>query len=323
MTHASYDLRHLTEQLTTAFPQIAALYLFGSRRYRTGSLRSDVDILVELADAAHVRPNDLRNFVGDHCPALDLFIVDGGKATSCANESFVRADSLASLVSRLEAICFWTRLDGARAVDIDWQFKVPSAVAFVPTAMITEEPIPGHWPRSFRAFAKDIESAGLPVQPYIGSTVVELADFLIRTVQNLISTSDDLNPRGKGWKVLIKTEYDFQNLFFISIKPWLPSLGREELTIAYDGQTKTADFNLFSNKIIFEMKHITDTGTKAAVAKTLKGLGSFYRSHPNVEIIVFAVFVAKDVDLDEAKWESDFSFTQRAPQVLTRIFREP
>jgi hypothetical protein len=32
------DLRKLTGELTKAFPEIAALYLFGSRRYRTGSL---------------------------------------------------------------------------------------------------------------------------------------------------------------------------------------------------------------------------------------------------------------------------------------------
>jgi hypothetical protein len=32
-----YDLRKLTRALTEAFPRIEALYLFGSRRYRTGS----------------------------------------------------------------------------------------------------------------------------------------------------------------------------------------------------------------------------------------------------------------------------------------------
>jgi predicted nucleotidyltransferase len=54
----TYDLRELTGGLTKAFPEIEALYLFGSRRYRTGSLRSDVDILVELREASHIRPRN-------------------------------------------------------------------------------------------------------------------------------------------------------------------------------------------------------------------------------------------------------------------------
>ncbi len=39
MTDELYDLRKLTRALTEALPQIEALYLFGSRRYRTGSPR--------------------------------------------------------------------------------------------------------------------------------------------------------------------------------------------------------------------------------------------------------------------------------------------
>jgi predicted nucleotidyltransferase len=55
----TYDLRELTGEMAKAFPEIEALYLFGSRRYRTGSLRSDVDILVELREASHIRPQEL------------------------------------------------------------------------------------------------------------------------------------------------------------------------------------------------------------------------------------------------------------------------
>jgi predicted nucleotidyltransferase len=62
----AYDLRELTGKLTRAFPQIEALYLFGSRRYRTGSPRSDVDILVELANASHIRPQELRAFSAEY-----------------------------------------------------------------------------------------------------------------------------------------------------------------------------------------------------------------------------------------------------------------
>lgn len=49
MAEESYNLRNLADHLAAAFPQVEALYLFGSRRYHTGSPRSDVDVLVELA----------------------------------------------------------------------------------------------------------------------------------------------------------------------------------------------------------------------------------------------------------------------------------
>lgn len=323
MTGTTYDLRELAETLCATFTQIQALYLFGSRRYRTGSPRSDVDILVELTEGTRVRPQELRAFSGEHCTALDLFVADGGKAISCANESFVQAESFGALVSRLEAILFWKKSEGPVVADIDWRFELPHAVGFVPTAMITEGPVSGIWPRSFRSHARDVEAAGLPIQPYIGSTIVEVANFLVLELQRAVTASADLNPKGKGLKVDLKTEYDFQNLFFLTVKPWLPGLAREELTIRYDGQDKVADFNLFSNQIVLELKHVRDSNTKAAVAKTLDGLSSFYASHPNIRVLIIAVLVANGVALDDSKWESDFSFTQRDPQVWTRIFRVP
>lgn len=112
----AYDLRELTDKLTKAFPQIAGLYLFGSRRYRTGSPRSDVDILVELQEASHLRPQELRAFSREYCRALDLFVAEGGKAVSCANESHVRATSFGELVTRLEAVRFWNWSEGLLAI---------------------------------------------------------------------------------------------------------------------------------------------------------------------------------------------------------------
>lgn len=241
---------------------------------------------------------------------------------SCANESCVQAESLPVLVARLEAVRFWTRADGALDADIDWEFRVPLAVDFPPSALITDEPISGRWLRSFRAHFKEVEAAGLSVQPYVGSTSAEAASFLVDVLRRLVAAGGDLSPRGRGWSIRIETEYDFQNMFYLAFKPWFPGLGREEVTIRYDGQDKTADFNLFGNQIIVEMKHIRDAGTKAAVGKTLSGLGTFYSQHPNVRVLVFAVLVGKDVDLDDAKWESDFSYCAHQPQVWVRIYRE-
>lgn len=324
MPEESYDLRELSSELTAAFPDIQALYLFGSRRYRTGSPRSDVDVLVELVPDAHIRPQELRAFCTAHCRALDLFVASGGRAVSCANESKVQAASFPILVAQLEAVCFWTRANGLlSAADIDWKFSVPFAIDFAPTLLITDEPVSSKWLRSLQAHLREVEAAGLPIKPYIGSTATDVADFLVGALRRLVAATGDLAPKGKGWRVRINTEYDFQNLFFLAFKPWLPGLGREELTIAYDGQNKSADFNLFANQVIVEMKHVHDPNTKASVVKTLSGLANFYDKHPNVRVLVFAVLVAKNVEIDAAKWESDFSYTERQPQVWTRIFREP
>ncbi len=78
---------------------------------------------------------------------------------------------------------------------------------------------------------------------------------------------------------------------------------------------------MFSNQLIWELKHVKDANTKGAVVKTLAGLGNFYKTHPNVRVAIFAILVEKDLDLDDAKWESDFSFRENQPEVWTRLFR--
>jgi REase_DpnII-MboI/Nucleotidyltransferase domain len=322
MDESTYRLKNLAVQLRDRFAPIDALYLFGSRRYRTGSPRSDIDVLVELKPNSHVRSAELRAFSSEHCPALDLFLAEGGKAVSCENESSVRAASFAELVTKLEAVCFWKRSEGiVETADIDWDVTVPIAVDFIPTALVTGVPVSGRWPRSFRSFAREIESLDLPVQPYLGATAAEIADFLITELRRAMKARSELTPKGKGIQAELRSEYDFQNLFYLTVKPWLPGLGREDVTIRFDGQEKKADFNLFSSQMIWEMKHVKDANTKASVVKTLAGLSEFYRQHPNVRVAIFAILVEENVDLDDLKWEADFSHQRNQTLVLTRIFR--
>ena len=264
---------------------------------------------------------ELRAFSSDHCRALDFFVAEGGKAVSCANESHVRADTFEELVTRLEAVCFWNKTAGLLEADIDWEIRLATGADFAPTSMTSLEPIAGGWSRSFQTHLKDVEAAGLPIRPYLGRNVHEIGELIVTALGNAVSQSKHLNPKGKGWEIVLKTEYDFQNLFFVTVKPWLPGLGREEIAIHYDGQEKRADFNLFGNQVIVELKHVTDAGTKAAVVKTLTGLQGFYATHANVRLLLFGILVDKDVELDALKWESDYSFTERTPQVWTRIFR--
>src|ERR1700733_11258245 len=100
MNQSAYKIEDLAIWAGARFEQIEALYLFGSRRYRTGSPRSDIDVLVELKTDSHIRLADLRAFTSEVCPALDLFLAEGGKAVSCQNESSVRAPTFGELVNK-------------------------------------------------------------------------------------------------------------------------------------------------------------------------------------------------------------------------------
>jgi hypothetical protein len=75
---------------------------------------------VELREGSHIRAQELRAFSAEHCRALDLFVAEGGKAVSCANESYGRAASLGELVKHLEGICFWNRSNGILPADVHW-----------------------------------------------------------------------------------------------------------------------------------------------------------------------------------------------------------
>lgn len=128
-----YDLGMLAEDLARTIPETSELYLFGSRARGTKSTRSDADILV-VADE-YIQPQRLREFSSENCKALDLFIVDGGKATSSQNESFIDAENFPALLTLLGAVRIWSRSEGRAAANIDWRFKVREDVDFIPTAL--------------------------------------------------------------------------------------------------------------------------------------------------------------------------------------------
>ncbi|WP_432695857.1 nucleotidyltransferase domain-containing protein [Marinobacterium sp. YM272] len=128
-----YDLAHLAEDLGKELPDITELYLFGSRARGTKSTRSDADVLVVSSN--YVQPKVLRDFSANNCDALDLFTVDGGKAISTQNESFIESADFSSLVEKLGAIKIWSRESGREAADIQWRFTVKEGVEFIPSVL--------------------------------------------------------------------------------------------------------------------------------------------------------------------------------------------
>jgi CheY-like chemotaxis protein len=119
--------------------------------------------------------------------------------------------------------------------------------------------------------------------------------------------------------LVITSEYDFQNLINIVLKPWLPSLEAENISIIYDGNTKYADFSIKGNSIIVEVKYIDTTGKKSEVLKTLAGLTSFYSNNANVKSILFVILFEKGVKLDIAKIESDFSKIHDSTPTVVKV----
>lgn len=129
----SIDLGNVADRLSKEFPQIRGMYLFGSRVFGTGSPRSDIDILLETDE--RIRPADLRQIACGELAALDLFLIQGGRATSIQNESYIEADSLSALVELLKAKKFWDRDSGRLSWDISWMQRVTANMQFVPTAL--------------------------------------------------------------------------------------------------------------------------------------------------------------------------------------------
>jgi hypothetical protein len=129
----TYDLGQLADELGNLYPQLEELYPFGSRRFRTKSHRSDIDILV--IKNTHIAPRELRKFAEEHCRALDFFLVQDGKATSCQNESYIEAESTPALIRKLDAVKFWARSAGRIQADIDWTFKLRPDVQYAVSAL--------------------------------------------------------------------------------------------------------------------------------------------------------------------------------------------
>lgn len=127
------DLGEIADLLTKQFTSISALYLFGSRVYGTGSTRSDIDVLVETT--SNIKPADMRRFIDENCKALDLFILDNGKAISVQNESYVEETNLQELLTSLKAQKFWQKNRGRIEIKANWKQKIRNDIDFIPSCL--------------------------------------------------------------------------------------------------------------------------------------------------------------------------------------------
>lgn len=100
------NLKDLIRPLTQ-MDNIKEIYIFGSRAYGTGSLRSDIDILVYAPEG--VTQYEITNIIKKE-KALDIFeTTNKTEARSFANDSRLRRDDL---IKTLDALLLWERKDG-------------------------------------------------------------------------------------------------------------------------------------------------------------------------------------------------------------------
>lgn len=95
-------LRPLIEEALARCVDIQSVYLFGSRSFDTGSVRSDIDLLLTTKGGASLGL-DFCLAMRELEPYLDLFHLDRGVAKSLLNESEIRADDDRSLIDSLQA----------------------------------------------------------------------------------------------------------------------------------------------------------------------------------------------------------------------------
>jgi predicted nucleotidyltransferase len=317
-----FDLEAAIKALCGEFPAISNVYIFGSRRYHTRSSRSDIDILLE--STGPIKKSSLRDFILNTRTALDLFVLEEGKAESVANESYITAGSNKELITKLNAELLYSKGGGSSEfLESHKQQAIDRRVVFKLTVLpsTSSEYYEVH---ALQKFFRVAQEHGLPARPYIGTSTEEASEFIIGVIRSMTQANKQVSGHGsaaKGWTVRLNSEYDFQSLFWITVKPWLPGLSREEVAITYDGKEKKSDFSLFASQLILEFKHIKDDGDARETAKTLAGLSDFYQKHTNVRVILFVILVDGGVSLDDAKWESDYSFSTHQPKVKTIVVR--
>ena len=104
-----FDLMQFCETAGVKFG-VDAIYLFGSRRFKTDSVRSDIDLFFVISK--HIRPSLIRTLIDDHCQALDIFLLLNGTATSVANESYICGEDNDDLLRKSNAVKLWSRKSG-------------------------------------------------------------------------------------------------------------------------------------------------------------------------------------------------------------------
>ena len=310
------SLEPVIDLLTKEIAAVVSIELFGSRAHRTGSIRSDVDIILHSKN----RPSPvLLRKIEDSFPYLDIFhSYDGVNATSLWNgSSLVATDE--GLSKMLNSKLLWTNETGF--VDENRGLLIQSVsvnVNFIMSATPTYKPKQN----LHRIFQEELDKTGVPdttLNPSWNIASERLLDIIELSINN---TTSQFNKRASNLTIdsyKIETEYDLQNIICATIKPWINDLEREPFIVSHAGAKKYADFSFSSGKFMIEAKHIKKTN-KNEVIKSLKGISNIYSKNTLIECVAFFITVEEDVDIDVQVLLNDIIVCRsHKPVIVARI----
>jgi predicted nucleotidyltransferase len=101
---AELDLSELLQLLAGALQEIEEIYIFGSRRFRSGSTRSDIDLLI--VGNGLPQPSVVAAVAREIDTYLDLFVQRESIAQSAVDESVIAAANPEALREDLDASCY-------------------------------------------------------------------------------------------------------------------------------------------------------------------------------------------------------------------------
>lgn len=315
-----WDLRKIIDRLVVLVPSVVSISLFGSRRYRTRSRRSDIDLLVHTTRL--VNSLDFRDTVHEEFAPVDMFKShDLLNAESIANGSIISIQRPhETLLSQLDAVTLWENGTFSGSFD-HWRWQ--ETAKGIDYRMTVAE-----YPKDVdvRIVREDLEREGMP-DTLLGLNWLEIGSRVMEIIARSVTVDDFFNVRAKTFTksiLALTSEYDFQNLVATVLQPWVPSFDRESVIIRYGDQKKVSDFALMGANIILEAKHVSDANTQAKVLKDLDGLRRFYSMEPTCKLILCAILC--DYDSSGQPWlnpdqiAADFSRLHSEPVWITRVY---
>ena len=282
------------------------VYLFGSRAYRTGSLVSDIDLLVVIDKFIPI--NRVNEVIHSKYPCVDLFwTIDCKYAQSMMNGSVINFNNskrdYKDIIDQLDAIFLWSEEDEYSTSFDEWEQKSATGVNFpmsiIPSNANKTEAV------NVNEYIEELKRKEI-LTYYAGSSIKEITESIIKIVRNTFNIPSTYQKRAKNFsfdKIKIENEYDFQNLIHFILKPIFSDIETEPFEIKFDGSNKIADFAICDNKIVIEAKWIDSVSKKAEVLKTIEGLGDFYKKNPRIESLIFLLLYDKKVDFNKNKIE--------------------
>lgn len=317
-----YNLKEIVNTITRLVDTVEDVYLFGSRAYKTCSLRSDIDLLI--ISNIDIPDIPLRDEVHQLYPPVDLFISTNYKsAKSMMNGSVLNLrKQYDSIINQIDAILLWSRESGFNDEGFyDWNQNTKKDADFkmsiLPSYPVTDVN------KNICNILQGLHNAGIYTF-FAGTDYNEIAQTIINVIDCTFIMPQKYAKKAKNFSydcIKIKQEYDFQNLVHMILRPMFPDIEPEPVEVIIDGNKKAADFGLLRNKIVIEAKHITDNSKKLEVLKTLDGLDKFYCENPNIQALAFLILYEEGTNVDPVILEGRYTDKFRSTPIFTKFIK--